>query len=94
MPLLVVEVPVAGAAAGLAEVFGLKKSASVFFAGEADGLATAAGEGDIFALRVCFAAGEGDASSVAAAGEVLLVASVFLCDLCLPGDGDASGDGD
>ena len=86
--------PVEVAAAGLGEFFGLKKSANVFFAGEADGLAIAAGEGDIFALRLRLAAGEGDASSVAAAGEALVVASVFLCDLCLAGDADASGEGD
>jgi hypothetical protein len=106
---------------GLAEVFGLKKSASVFFAGEGDGTAVgeaaavpfvlrpcfSAGEGDaslavpaegevaavVFALRVRFSAGEGDAS-VPAAGEALLVASAFLCDLCLAGDDDAVGEGD
>jgi len=117
-------VVVAGAAEaeGLAELFGLKKSANVFFAGEADGLAADAGEAAAFALRPCFAAGEGEASVVvSAAGEVaavvfalwprfegdasapaagealasgdaLVAASVFLCDLCLPGDGVGVGD--
>jgi hypothetical protein len=122
-------VVVAGAAeeAGLAELFGLKKSASVFFAGEADGLAVgeaaafsfalrpcfSAGDGDAsvavsaegevaavaFALRLCFSAGEGDASVPAAgeallSGEAALLASIFLCDLCLPADGDGVGVGD
>jgi hypothetical protein len=115
--------PVAGAVEveGLAEVFGLKKSASVFFAGEGDGATVgeaaavpfvlrpcfSVGEGDasaavpaegevaavVFALCVRFSAGEGDAS-LAAAGEAVALASAFLCDRCLPGDGDAVGEGD
>ena len=116
-------VAVAGAAGaeGLVEVFGLKKSASVFFAGEVDGLAVGEAAAFSFTLRPCFSAGEGDASvavsaegevaaaafvlcvrfsvgegdaSLAAAGDAVALASVFLCDLCLPGDGDAVGEGD
>jgi hypothetical protein len=106
---------------GLAEAFGLKKSASVFFAGEGDGAAVgeaaavpfvlrprfSVGEGAasvavpaegevaavVFVLRVRFSVGEGDAS-LAAAGEAVALASAFLCDRCLPGDGDAVGEGD
>jgi len=118
---------VAGAAedAGLGEVFGLKKSASVFFAGEGDGATVGEAAAFSFALRPCFSVGEGDASgvvsaegevaavvfdlrvcfppagdaSVPAAGEALLsgavlLASVFLCDRCLAGDGDGVGEDD
>ena len=62
------------AAAGLAdaEVFGLKKSASVFFAGDGDGVTVGATAAVVFLLRACFSAGEGDAA-VAAAAEALLV---------------------
>jgi len=73
------------AAAGLAdaEVFGLKKSASVFFAGDGDGVTVGATAAVVFLLRACFSAGEGDAA-VAAAGEgevaaAAVVASAFLC---------------
>lgn len=45
----------AGAAAGLGELFGLKKSANVFFSGEA------AGDAAAFAFRPFFSAGEADA---------------------------------
>lgn len=71
----VVDVVVAGATegAGLAELFGLKKSASVFFAGEADVVGEAAAVA--FALRPCFSAGEGDAA-VVAAGEGEVAASL------------------
>jgi hypothetical protein len=122
-PLVLVEEVVAGAVEdeGLAEVFGLKKSESVFFAGEGDGATVgetaaapfalrprfsvgeaddsvaAPAEGDVaavvFVLRVRFSAGEGDAS-LAAAGEEAALASAFLCDLCLAGDGDAVGEDD
>jgi hypothetical protein len=83
----------AAGAAGLSELFGLKKSASVFFTGEGDGVIVGEAAAEALALRLCFSAGEGDAS-VPAAGEALAVASAFLCDLCLAGDADASGDGD
>lgn len=82
----------AGAALeGLAEVFGLNKSASVFFAGVGDGLTADAAAA--FVLRPRFPAGEGDAS-VAAAGEAEVAASLaafFLCARCV---GDSAGDGD
>src|SRR5207248_503863 len=85
------------AAAGLAdaEVFGLKKSASVFFAGDGDGVTVGATAAVVFLLRACFSAGEGDAA-VAAAGEgevaAAAVASAFLCARRFAGDGDAAGD--
>lgn len=64
------------ATAGLAELFGLKKSASVFFAGDADGLA--AGEVAVAAVVffLCsFFAGEADASAAAvAAGDASVLA--------------------
>jgi hypothetical protein len=81
---------VAGAAEaeGLVEVFGLKKSASVFFAGDADGATV--GEAAAFALRPCFSVGEGDAS-VAVSGEGEVVAAAFaLCLRISAGEGDAS----
>ena len=83
------------AAAGLAdaEVFGLNKSASVFFAGDGDGVTVGATAAVVFLLRACFSAGEGDAA-VAAAGEAALVASAFLCARCFAGEGDAVGVGD
>ena len=87
------------AAAGLAdaEVFGLKKSASVFFAGDGDGVTVGATAAVVFLLRACFSAGEGDAA-VAAAGEgevaAAAVASAFLCARCFAGEGDAVGVGD
>jgi hypothetical protein len=88
-------VPLAGAgfAAGLAEVCGLKKSASVFFAGEGDGLTTGEAAAVVFAFRPRLAVGEGEAS-VPAAGDA--VASAFLCVRCFVGDaaGDPVGEGD
>ena len=63
----------AGEGDGLTELLGLKKSASVFFAGDGDGV-TCETAAVVFPLRACFAAGEGDAA-VAAAGEALLVAA-------------------
>ena len=79
----------ATAATGLAEVFGLKKSASVF-AGEGDGL-TAAAAAVVFVFRPPLAAGEAEAS---VAGDA--VASAFLCVRCFAGDpaGDSAGAGD
>ena len=65
------------AAAGLAEVFGLKKSAKVFF-GEALALAIGDAEAAAFAFLVFFA-GEADGCAAAlAAGEADSVASAFL----------------
>jgi hypothetical protein len=94
-------VAVTGAAAGdgLTELFGLKRSENVFFSGEGDGVAVGETLAVVFALRVRFPTGEGDAA-VAAAGETLLVGeavaatSAFLCDRRLAGDGDAVGEGD
>jgi hypothetical protein len=63
-----VEAVAAGAAAGLGELFGLKKSAKAFFSGEADGLAT--GGATAFPLRPFFSAGEADAIDDAAAAGV------------------------
>ena len=85
------------AAAGLADadVFGLNKSASVFFAGDGDGVTVGATAAVVFLLRACFSAGEGDAA-VAAAGEgevaAAAVASAFLCVRCFAGEGGAAGD--
>jgi hypothetical protein len=83
---------VAGAAedAGLGEVFGLKKSASVFFAGEDDGATVGEAAAVPFVLRPCFSVGEGDASVVVAAeGEV--AAAVFVLRVRFSvGEGDAS----
>jgi len=93
-------VPLAGAgfaAAGLAEVFGLKRSASVFFAGEGDGL-TAGAAAVVFAFRPRFAFGEAEAAGdcpaegdVASVGEA--AAAVFLDTRCFfAGAGDSAGD--
>ena len=72
-------VVVAGAAEGegLAELFGLKKSARVFFVGDDDGVAVGETAAAAFPLRPCFSAAEGDAS-VVAAGEGVVVAVVFF----------------
>jgi hypothetical protein len=61
------------------------------------GEAVAAGEDSAAAVfRRDFLAGEADASALPAAGlafgEAAGLASAFLCDLCLPGDGDGVGD--
>jgi len=94
-------VPFAGAgfAAGLGEVFGLKKSASVFFAGDADaaGLAAGLAAAAVVFLRVRFAFGEAAGDS-AAEGDVALsageaAAEVFFDARCfLAGTGDSLGD--
>jgi hypothetical protein len=57
-------VAVAGAAEGdaLTELFGLKKSASVFFAGDGDGVTAGETAAVVFPLRACFALGEGDSA--------------------------------
>jgi len=77
----------ATAATGLAEVFGLKKSASVFFAGEGDGL-TAAEAAVVFVFRP-LAAGEADAAAPAGDGEASAVVFAFRPRLAA-GEGDAS----
>ena len=90
----------AGFVTGLGEVFGLNKSASVFFAGEADGLTAGDAEATVvaFAFRPRLAAGEAEASVPAAgdalvAGEAALVASAFLCVRCFfAGAADSVGD--
>jgi len=75
-------------AAGLAEVFGLKKSANVFFAGEGDGL-TVAEAVVAFVFRPPLAAGE--AVTAAPAGDGEASAAVFAFRLCLAaGEGEAS----
>jgi hypothetical protein len=86
---------VAGAAEddGLCDVVGLKKSASVFFAGDGEGVIAGEAAAVAFAFRARFAAGDGDVSG-AAAGEALLaggasvVATAFLRER-LAGEGDA-----
>ena len=65
------------AGAGVGELFGLKKSDSVFFSGEADGLTAGEAAAVAFVLRACFPVGEGEAS-VAAAGEGEAEAVVFI----------------
>ena len=80
------------AAAGLAdaEVFGLKKSASVFFAGAGDGVTVGATAAVVFLLRACFSAGEGDAA-VAAAGEGEVAGAAFGLRVRFPaGEGEAA----
>jgi hypothetical protein len=88
--LVFVEVAVADAAEveGLAEVFGLKKSASVFFAGEGDGAPVGETAAVPFVLRPCFSVGEGDASvAVPAEGAPVVFA---LRVRFSAGEGDAS----
>jgi len=50
----------AAAGAGVGELFGLKKSDSVFFSGEADGLTASEAAAFVFVLRACFSATDGD----------------------------------
>lgn len=78
----------AAAAAGLAEVFGLKKSASVFFAGEGDGL-TAGAAAVVFVFRPPLAAGEAETAAPAGDGEVSAVVFPFRLRLAV-GEGEAS----
>ena len=90
---------VAGAAEddGLCDVFGLKKSASVFFAGDGETAGLAPAAASAF-LRVRFGLGEAAGDSATAgdaafsAGEA--VAAAFLCVRCFVGDDDAAGEGD
>jgi hypothetical protein len=88
--------PTAVAAAGegdeLTELLGLKKSASVFFAGDGDGVTVGEMAAVVFPLRACFAAGEGD-TAVAAAGEGEVAAAAVFVVLRVrfsPGEGDAA----
>ena len=81
-------VAAAGEGDGLTELLGLKKSASVFFAGDGDGETAAV----VFPLRACFAAGEGDAAVAAAGeGEVAAAAVFFVLRVRFSaGEGDAA----
>ena len=85
-------VPLAGAgfAAGLGEVCGLKKSASVFFAGEADGLTAGEAAAVAFVFRAGLAAGEGETAAPAGDGEASVVVFAFRPRLAV-GEGEASG---
>jgi hypothetical protein len=90
-PLVLVEGAVAGAEdEGLAEVFGLKKSVSVFFAGEGDGATVGETAVAPFALRPRFSVGEDD-DSVAAPADGDVAAVVFVLRVRFSaGEGDAS----
>ena len=93
-----VVVVAAAAVAGVGELFGLKKSPSVFFSGEGDGLTAGEAEAVVLILRVVFEAGS-SSGCVAAAGETVAagvasaVAAAFLRDF-FAGDGDASAPAD
>ena len=85
-------VAAAGAGDGLTELLGLKKSASVFFAGDGDGVTVAETAAVVFPLRACFAAGDCDAA-VAAAGEGDVAAAAVFFVLRVrfsAGEGDAA----
>ena len=77
---------------GLTELLGLKKSASVFFAGDGDGVTVGATAAVVFPLRACFPAGEGDAAVAAAGeGEVAATAVFFVLRVRFSaGEGDAA----
>lgn len=77
----------ATAAAGLDEVFGLKKSASVF-AGEGDGL-TAGAIAAVFVFRPPLPAGEAETAAPAGEGEASAVVFAFRPRLAA-GEGEAS----
>ena len=83
---------VAGAAEGdgLTELFGLKKSARVFFVGDGDGVPVGETAAVFFPLRACFSAGEGDASVTAGEGELSAVVFFVLRVRFSAGEGDAS----
>jgi hypothetical protein len=85
-------VAAAGEGDGLIELLGLKKSASVFFAGDGDGVTAGATAAVVFPLRACFAAGEGDAAVAAAGeGEVAAAAVFFVLRVRFSaGEGDAA----
>ena len=85
-------VAAAGEGDGLSELLGLKKSASVFFAGDGDGVTVGETAAVVFPLRACFTAGEGDAA-VAAAGEGEVAAAAVFVVLRVrfsAGEGDAA----
>ena len=67
-------VPVAGTGFA-ADLAGLKKSASVFFAGEADGLTAGEAAAVAFVFRARLAAAEGE--TAASAGDAEASAAVF-----------------
>jgi hypothetical protein len=78
---------------GLCDVFALNKSASVFFAGDGEGVIAGEAAAVAFAFRVRFAAGDGDVSGAAAgeallAGDASVVAAAFLRER-FAGEGDA-----
>ena len=91
----VAAVPAAAEGEALTGRLGLKKSPSVFFAGDGDGV-TAREAAAGFSLRARFALGEAEGDSVpegevpSSAGEA--VAAAFLCVRCFAGEGDAAGD--
>lgn len=93
--LLLVEVVAGALDAGLGDVCGLKKSARVFFCGEADALASGEAEAPALDLWLFFA---GEAEASVAAGEVLVSAAlVSAFDLRLffaAGEADASAAGE
>ena len=85
------------AGAGLIELFGLKKSARVFFAGDGDAVTVGEAAAVVFPLRARFALGEAEGGSALegdaapSAGEA--VAAAFLETRCFfAGEGDAAGD--
>ena len=96
MPAVLVEVLAVAAGDGLVEVFGLKRSASVFFfSGEAAGLAAGEALAVDLGFFACFWAGEGDAAaSVVDDGEVAAVAFVLWLRLVAAGDASASAAGE
>ena len=87
------------AGAGLTELFGLKRSARVFFAGDGDGVTVGETAAAVLPLRARFGLGEAEGDSavegdaVSSAGEA--VAAAFLDTRCLlAGEGDSVGEGD
>jgi len=95
-PAVLVEVLAGAAGDGLVEVFGLKKSASVFFfSGEPAGLAAGEALAVDLGFFPCFSAGEGDAAaSVVDDGEVAAVAFALWLRLVAAGDASASAAGE
>lgn len=77
------------AAAGLAEVWGLNKSASVFLAGEGDGLTAGAAAAAVFVFRPALATGEAETAAPAGGGDASVVVFAFRPRLAV-GEGEAS----
>ena len=75
--------------AGLGEALGLKKSASVFFSGEADGLAAGEAAAVAFVFRVRLAAGEEETAAPAGDGEASAAVFAFRPRLAV-GEAEAS----